>query len=270
MSNEQVVSFYRQSTKDYDEVIASQPFFINSYALYDKLLVTLLNGRRYRKILDLGCGTGAQTVTLAGYGDEVVGVDIAEDLLALARKRCREFPNVRCVNEDARNLPFEDESYDFVVSYGDVLSHIWDGYEKALSEMVRVAKPGSIVTFEVDNKWNACLMYHPRELLEALCSPGRGHDTRVWEGLRFKTFTHPELVRMTNKYGLELLGYHGHNILASIIPDRFTLKSLNGNMLGRIALGLGKIDMRLSGVFPFNRLGFNSMVVTRKKGRGLK
>lgn len=266
MSNDQVVSFYRQDTDDYDQIITSQPFFINSYALYDKLLINLLTGKQYRRILDLGCGTGAQMVTLARFGEEVVGVDIAEDLLEVARERCRGFPNVRCVMQDARKLSFEDESYDFVVSYGDVLSHIWDGYEEALSEMVRVAKPGAIVTFEVDNKWNAGLMYHPRELWDAICSPGRGHNTRFWEGLRFKTFTHPELNRLTKKYGLEVLGYHGHNMLASFIPDRFILESLDGNRLGRIALGLGKIDLLLSGTFPFNRFGFNSVVIARKNG----
>lgn len=267
MSNEQIVSFYRRHTEVYDEIIASQPFFINSYKLYDKLLINLLKGRRFRRILDLGCGTGAQTVTLAGFGDEVVGVDIAEDLLNVARNRCRDLPNVRCLVEDARKLSFPDESYDFIISYGDVLSHIWEGYETAISEMARVAKPGAVVTFEVDNKWNAALLFNLRELRDAVMSFGRGHDTRVWEALRFKTFNHSEINRLMKKYGLEITGYHAHNILASLVPDRFTLETLNGNYLGRFAVALGKIDLALSGIFPFNRLGFNVLVVARKKGR---
>lgn len=267
MSNEQIVSFYRKYTDHYDDIIASQAFFINSYKLYDKILLRLVNGRRYGRILDLGCGTGAQTVTLAGFADEVVGVDIAEDLLNVARNRSRNLPNVRYLVEDARKLSFPDESFDFVISYGDVLSHIWNGYEDALSEMVRVAKPGTVVTFEVDNKWNAALLYNPRELRDALLSRGRGHDTRVWEDLRFKTFNYPEINRLMEKYGLEITGYYSHNILASLVPDRFTLDSLEGNFLGRFALGLGKIDLVLSGVFPFNRLGFNVLVVARKKER---
>ncbi|MBI3609869.1 MAG: class I SAM-dependent methyltransferase [Nitrospirae bacterium] len=263
--NHEVALAYKRLTEDYDRIIERQPFFINAYALYDKLLHRILDGHRYGMILDVGCGNAAQTVRLARHGDEVIGVDIAEDLLAVARERCRDFAHVRFMKEDARNLPFPDRTFDCILSYGDVLSHITDGYEQALFEISRVSKPGALISFEVDNKWNAGLLYKPRELWDVIRTRGMGHATREWEGMRFKTFTHRELAGLLKRHGLEITQYHGHNILASFIPDRYVLEQDRRTVWGRAALGLGKIDLAVSGMFPFNRFGFNIMVVARKR-----
>ena len=265
LNPQDVPSAYRRLTEDYDRIIERQPFFINAYALYDKLLGAILNGRRFGRILDLGCGNGAQTVRLARHGDEVVGLDIAEDLLAVARERCRNLPNVQFVKEDARKLPFPDQSFDCIVSYGDVLSHIVDGYEQALAEISRVTKPGAVFSFEVDNKWNAGMLYKPGELRDAVSIAGRGHDTREWEGMRFKTFTYHEIFRLLDRNGFDVAACHGHNILASFIPDRYVLEQDRRTGWGRLALALGRIDLALSGLYPFNRLGFNFMIVARRR-----
>lgn len=265
MINQEVALAYKRLTDDYDRIIERQPFFINAYALYDKLLSRILEPHRYARILDVGCGNGAQTVRLARHGDEVIGIDIAEDLLSGARERCRDLPNVRFYNEDARKLSFPDARFDCIVSYGDVLSHIVNGYEQALSEICRVARRGAVISFEVDNKWNAGLLYKPRELRDAIRTRGRGHDTREWEGMRFKTFTRGELMRLLARHDLEILEYHAHNILASLIPDRFVLEHNGRSLWGRMALALGKIDLYFSGVFPLNRFGFNTMVILRKR-----
>ena len=264
MSDERVASAYKRLTEEYDQVIQQQPFFINAYALYDKLLNRILKGRRYRKILDVGCGSGAQTVRLACHGDEVFGIDITEDFMEVAKKRCGGFPNVRFQKEDARRMSFPDDSFDCVFSYGDVLSHITDGYEQALAEISRVSRPGALVSFEVDNKWNAGLLYKPREFWDAFRIRGLGHDTRYWEGIRFKTFTSRELVGLLEKYELELIGYHAHNILASLIPDRYLLERDRRTIPGRMALWLGKVDLAVSGFFPFNHFGFNNIVIAVK------
>jgi ubiquinone/menaquinone biosynthesis C-methylase UbiE len=265
LPNQEVALAYKRLTDNYDRIIERQPFFINAYALYEKLLHEILEGRRYRRILDVGCGNAAQTVRLARHGDEVIGVDIAEDLLAVARERCRHFQNVRFMKADARKLPFPDRTFDCILSYGDVLSHITDGYDRALAELHRVSKTGAVISFEVDNKWNAGVLYKPREFWDAVHTKGKGHDTREWEGMRFKTFTHQELAGLLSQLGFEITGYHAHNTLASLIPDRYVLEQARRSILGRLALILGKIDLAVSGIFPFNRFGFNIMVVARKR-----
>ncbi len=259
-----VVSHYQRLSDLYQQIIISQPFFINCYALYDKLLEKILKGKKFGTLLDVGCGGGVQTVVLSAHADKVTGIDISDEFVDVARKRCAHLSNVRFQIEDACRLPFPDASFDGIVSYGDVLSHIIEGYEKALSEMARVVKPGGWITFEVDNKWNIGMLYVSQEFKEAWKLKGKGHSTRRWQGMSFKTFTPSELKHLLEKYRLEVMEWHGHNIFASIIPDRYLLEEKR-TLLGSAAIFLGKIDLLLSGIFPFNRFGFNHMVIVRKK-----
>ena len=204
-------------------------------------------------------------VRLARHASRVIGVDISDDLLEVARGRCREYSNVRFAKEDARALSFGPGTFDAIFSYGDVLSHIVDGYERALAEMSRVARPGALITFEVDNKWHPGIFYNPGELIRNLASPGHGHAGRKWNDLHFRTFTYRELRDLLNKHGMEMMEYHGHNMLASLIPDRFVLERKARTLGGRAALWLGRIDLDLSDVYPFNRMGFNTIVVAKKR-----
>ena len=86
------------------------------------------------QLLDVGCGTGAHTQAFAERGWSVVGVDISEDQLALARER-----GLEAVQGDAADLPFDDESFDAVVSmwtHTDV-----EDFSDLLREVVRVLRP---------------------------------------------------------------------------------------------------------------------------------
>jgi SAM-dependent methyltransferase len=186
-------------------------------------------------------------------------------LIVIAKERCKAHDNVRFQVANACQLPFADASFDFLISYGDVLSHIVDGYEEAVSEMARVAAPGAIVTLEVDTKWNFGIFYHGGELLDALRTPGKGHATREWEGMRFKTFTYRELEALLAKNGLEIISCRGHNILSSLIPDHYLLEKGKRSLIGKLALSIGKLDLTLSGVYPFRRFGFNFVITARKK-----
>jgi len=85
-------------------------------------------------LIDVGCGTGAHTAAFAARGWEVVGVDIAEELLARARER-----GVEVVTADAAALPFADASFDAAVSmwtHTDV-----DDFDAVLGEVRRVLRP---------------------------------------------------------------------------------------------------------------------------------
>ena len=265
---QEVARAYNEWGEAFDKMAQEAPFLANSYRLYERLLSEITRGRRFKQVLDVGCGSGLQTVFLADHADEVVGIDIAEEFLTVARERCREKKNVSFRAADARKLPFEAASFDGVFAYGDVLSHIVDGYDRAVAEMARVAAPGAILSLEADTKWNFGIFYHPSELRSAISSPGRGHETRVWEGMRFKTFTYHELRSLLEKEGLELLSCHGHNIFASLVPDRWLLEKGKRTLGGRAGLALGRVDLAVSGVSPFNRLGFNFVMTLRKREGG--
>jgi SAM-dependent methyltransferase len=87
------------------------------------------------RILDVGCGTGANLELLARFGD-AEGVDISEDALRFCRAR-----GLRKVNHGAaESLPFAAESFDLVTAL-DVVEHLDDDVV-GLSEARRVLKVG--------------------------------------------------------------------------------------------------------------------------------
>ncbi|RKY97759.1 MAG: hypothetical protein DRQ10_08195 [Candidatus Hydrothermota bacterium] len=80
---------------------------------------------RPHKILDIGCGTGTPTIVLARRGYEVVGIDVSEDMLRIARDKTRTMPNVRFYLADVRRFNLENEApFDAAISLFDSLNNI--------------------------------------------------------------------------------------------------------------------------------------------------
>jgi SAM-dependent methyltransferase len=96
------------------------------------------------RVLDAGCGTGANLLALRRYGP-VVGVDISPLALALACTR----PGAQVAAGSVDRLPFADASFDLVACF-DVLYHL-DVQEdtQALREFRRVLRPGGILFVRV-------------------------------------------------------------------------------------------------------------------------
>jgi SAM-dependent methyltransferase len=94
------------------------------------------------KVLDLGCGDGTTALPAAALGADVVGVDIAQNLVEAGNKRAREHGLSSCTFQegDATNLQqLEDKSFDLVVSiFGAMFAP--KPFEVA-KEMVRVTRP---------------------------------------------------------------------------------------------------------------------------------
>lgn len=94
--------------------------------------------------LDIGCGTGALSEMILRETDPVAvaGIDPSEGFIAYAREQVRD-ARVAFAVADAQTLPFGDAGFDAVVS-GLALNFI-PSAERALAEMVRVARPGGTV-----------------------------------------------------------------------------------------------------------------------------
>ena len=98
-------------------------------------------------VLDAGCGTGLETVRLAGLvapSGRVVGVDASERFLEEARRRAAGLAlPIDYRRSDAQQLPFPDKTFD--VARAERLFPYLPNPEGALSELVRVTKPGGAV-----------------------------------------------------------------------------------------------------------------------------
>ncbi|OFV68649.1 MAG: SAM-dependent methlyltransferase [Candidatus Syntrophoarchaeum caldarius] len=103
------------------------------------------------KILDVGTGNGSLALLLSEIGHDVVGIDISDGMLSVARTKAEERgvnPDLRI--GDAESLEFEDESFDAVVSR--IVLWTLPHPERAIAEWKRVLKPdGMVYTFEIDS-----------------------------------------------------------------------------------------------------------------------
>ena len=68
------------------------------------------------RILEVGCGPGTATVVLAKRGYQIVGVELGENLAALAAEACRPYPNARIVQRAFEGWPLPAEPFDLVFS----------------------------------------------------------------------------------------------------------------------------------------------------------
>jgi SAM-dependent methyltransferase len=102
------------------------------------------------RALDFGCGHGRLTQALAPYFDAVVGVDIAESMLAAARAANRHGDRVTYVHNARPDLSqFAAGSFDFVLTML-VLQHMRSDYAKTyLREFLRLLRPGGIAFFQL-------------------------------------------------------------------------------------------------------------------------
>lgn len=93
------------------------------------------------RALDLGCGSGRHSVEFSDHYDEVVGVDLSEPLIEIARLR-RARPNVTYVVGDLVTFD-DDREYDLVFS-STALHHV-PALEAALTNIQRLVRPGGWV-----------------------------------------------------------------------------------------------------------------------------
>jgi ubiquinone/menaquinone biosynthesis C-methylase UbiE len=99
------------------------------------------------ELLDVGCGPGHLCAAAARRGARVTGVDLAEGMVALAR---RTYPGLRFREADAEALPFPDGAFDAVVG-AFVVNHLPEP-EDGVAELARVLRPGGRIVLAM---WDA-------------------------------------------------------------------------------------------------------------------
>ncbi len=121
-----------------DEVEGSHWWFVGRRAILETFLRQIIQNPKSKiqnpKILDIGCGTGANLEMLAQFG-EAEGVDVSDDALEFCRRK-----GLKAKKGLAETLPFADESFDLSTAL-DVVEHLDDDIA-GLKEMHRVTKRG--------------------------------------------------------------------------------------------------------------------------------
>jgi MPBQ/MSBQ methyltransferase len=251
--------------------------------LKDRFMPMLPKGAR---VLDIGCGTGQQTVLFEKMGFDVVGIDISEGLVSVANKKMGEGA---CLVSDACRLPFPDACFDAVTSAGSTVNHIPD-YESFFGEACRVLKPGGYLFLESDNKWKPdivwCmasaltgdpLKYHENlgRVINYVKRPFHEgypyvfpltYDDNKVKLLHLRTFTYHELRRELKRAGCEVMATYGAHSVTNIIPSTIMLRDRPGRLTKTLFSALRAAEDMLYDKWPVNRAGM-SIIVIAKKGR---
>ena len=169
---------------------------------------------RGARVLDMGCGGGRHAFEAWRRGASVVALDHSEAELKEVRAvlgamlDAREVPEAEqrvgiggAVNGDALRLPFPDASFDVIIA-SEVLEHLWDD-ERAISELVRVLKPGGRMAVTVPTRW-------PERVCWAL--DHHYHDT---PGGHVRIYRQHELEEKLESAGCWLRGSHHAHALHS-------------------------------------------------------
>ncbi|MGA7178946.1 MAG: class I SAM-dependent methyltransferase, partial [Thiobacillaceae bacterium] len=135
---------------DFDVIKARQKatWEDGDYASFAKYMeagaIEILNGwniPQHKTLLDVGCGAGQTAIPAARNGARVTGIDIAENLIAYARRRAQEAGlDVRFDVGDAEDLPYADASFDVAISL--IGAMFAPRPEVVVAEFARVLKPG--------------------------------------------------------------------------------------------------------------------------------
>jgi ubiquinone/menaquinone biosynthesis C-methylase UbiE len=98
--------------------------------------------------LDIGCGEGHNTRTVAARGARMTGIDIAEVFIARASEKEAADPlGIEYIEASAVELPFADASFDFAVAFMSMMDIPEN--DVAIREAARVIKPGGFLQFSI-------------------------------------------------------------------------------------------------------------------------
>lgn len=160
----------------------------------------LLGDVRGLRILDFGCGSGANAVLLGNRGAHVWAVDISEDLIRLGRRRLAvngRADGAQFVVGSAHDLPLPDNSIDIV--FGIAILHHLD-LALVSKEVHRVLKPGGRAIFQEPVR-NSAMIRFLRSLI-----PYRAPDISPYErpltDRELRAFAAPYTSVRTRAFGL--------------------------------------------------------------------
>ncbi len=110
--------------------------------------------KKFKSVLDVGCGLGRNSIYLAKHGFDVSGFDLSQHSVDQTLKKAKEqgVKLNKFVVADMLNFPYPDNSFDVILAI-NVISHTdLEGFKKILGEIKRTLKPGGEAYFTLGSK----------------------------------------------------------------------------------------------------------------------
>ena len=134
----QVKDMFNNISSKYDRI--NQVMTLNMDKHWRQIVYNLSMQDNPSKIIDIATGTGDLALSFANDNVEVIGVDNAQMMLDLAKKKGANKQNIKFLLEDAENMSFGDNTFD-VATVGFGVRNFEDLHQ-GLGEIKRVLKPG--------------------------------------------------------------------------------------------------------------------------------
>ena len=248
----QVAEHFGNSSKNWDAYYGDRQD-VNSVRIQERQrrilqYVDLLNLPPGSRVLDLGCGAGRASVELLRRGFALEGVDISEDMIDLARQNAEQSGfggEFHFQVGDAEHLPFEDNSFDLIVSIGMLGVGPVSWGRAVMEELHRIVKPGGHVALTYPNMLSIGHTFSKldvpvsvRHLARKLLGRSIANEKPAWVMDRTK-YTAGQFNRMVGRIGFQTrnsvsLGYAPIHLLGrSILTQNGSLRL--DNALHRLA-----------------------------------
>ena len=137
---------YDKFASRYHKMRGDKSNFWNQYIeapAMEKLLKPIVNNKI---VLDLGCGSGISTAKFVDWGANVIGSDISEEMIKIAREY---LPNVQFDVADAEKTPYDKDTFNIVAS--SLTLHYLENLDFVMKEVARILKPQGVFVFSMNH-----------------------------------------------------------------------------------------------------------------------
>ncbi|MBJ2174051.1 class I SAM-dependent methyltransferase [Aureibaculum sp. A20] len=140
--------FFDELSDDYDVMINFENALKNKTSFFKNFLLT-----NYKMALDLGCGTGADSIALSKLGLQVDAIDHSKGMLQQARKNAEKFDaKINFIESGLTDFSLKDKRYDFIVSLGNTIANInMQEVSGLVSKLYGILNFGGEVLFQIVN-----------------------------------------------------------------------------------------------------------------------
>jgi ubiquinone/menaquinone biosynthesis C-methylase UbiE len=189
---------------------------VQKFVLADPVLSKGRDPKRLR-LLEIGCGIGRMTKHLAEAFGEVHATDVSAEMIALARERMRDYPNVFLYETNGVDFAALPDDYFDVVFSVYVFQHVPDVsvVHSNIRDACRTLKPGGLFKFQVCGIDHETYAHMPKD---------------TWTGA---AFTDEEIRRAARESGVKLMSILGYGTQYTWVILRKPLRQSSAQATGR-------------------------------------
>lgn len=202
----------------------------------NRLLTNCFDAHRVRSVLDMTCGTGAQTIGLCRAGYSVTGSDLSKGMIDVAIRKSEGLP-ISYHQADMRNVSLGQ--FDAVISMFNAVGHLSTAdFAVAIANAAANLRAGGVYVFDIFNR-DMMGLTPGYEIIDAV---------REMKDSKYVRFTSSAYERQTGRLTLTQKTYvqRGRE-RPQIIPDEYTLQTYRAAELKELLLANGFAQAHITG-----------------------